>query len=100
MNIHFRQFDRRSQLFPYLLAAFAVCAVMLLILSLSQSFKDHWNMPSASSQAVHSESNGVPVPIPAPPAPAEQIQAANISLPSNSANPIPQVVVIPMPSVP
>ena len=99
MNAYVPQVEKRSQLFSYLLAVFAIITLMMLILSLSHYFENRWSMPSASSQVVHSEGS-VPVAIPAPHPPAEQIQMSNTSLPSGSANPVPQVVAIPVPSVP
>ena len=99
MNTYFLQVEKRSQLSSYLLAAFAICTLIMLILSFNQSLENRWSMPSASSQVVHSESS-VPVAIPAPLPPAEQIQMSNTSLPSGGANPVPQVVPIPVPSVP
>ena len=100
MNIHFSQVENRSQLFSYLLAAFAICTLLMLILSFSHYFEQRWSGSSTSAQVVHAESNNVPVAIPAPLPPAEQIQMSNISLPSGGANPVPQVVAIPVPSVP
>ena len=100
MNIYVPQVEKRFQLSSYLLAAFAICTLMMLILSFSHYFENRWTMPSASSQVVPAESTSVPVPIPAPLPPAEQIQMSNTSLPSGSANPVPQVVAIPVPSVP
>ena len=100
MNIYFLQVEKRSQLFSYLLAAFAICMVLMLVLSFNQSFANRWAMPSASSQVVRAESNNVPVPIPAPQPPAEQLQLANASVPADGENPVPQVIAIPVPSVP
>ena len=99
MNIYFPQAEKRSQLFSYLLAAFAICTLMLLILSFSRFFENRWSMPSASSQVVHSESS-VPVPIPAPLPPADQIEVSIAPLSSGSANPVPQIIPVPVPSVP
>jgi hypothetical protein len=100
MNIHFSQIERRSQLFSYLLVAFAICTLMMLILSFSRYFENRWTMPSASAQMVYSESASVPVAIPAPHPPAEQIQISITFMPSGGENPVPQVVAIPVPSVP
>lgn len=101
MNIHFSQVENRSQLFSYLRAAFAICTVMMLILSFSHFFEQRSIiLPSTSSQVVHTESNNVPVAIPAPHPPAEQIQTSDTSMSSLGANPVPPVVAIPVPSVP
>jgi hypothetical protein len=45
MNTHFLQVEKRSQMFSYLLAAFAIGTAMMLILSLSHSFENRWSMP-------------------------------------------------------
>jgi hypothetical protein len=100
MNTYFPQVEKRSQWSSYLLAAFAICTLMLLVLSFSHYFENRWTMPSASSQVVHSESTSAPVAIPAPHPPEEQIQMSNTSLPSGRANLVPQVVPISAPSVP
>ena len=100
MNIYFQQVEKRSQLSSYLLAAFAICTLLLLVLSFSRFFEQRWSGSSTSAQVVHAESNNVPVAIPAPLPPAEQIQISTTLLSSGSANPVPQVVAIPVPSVP
>jgi hypothetical protein len=86
-------------LFSYLLAAFAICTALMLILSFSNFFESRWSMPSASSQVVHAQSSTIPVAIPAPLPPAEQLQVSTTALPE-SANPVPQTVPVPVPSVP
>jgi hypothetical protein len=84
-----------------LLAAFAICTAMMLILSFNHYFEHRSTMlSSTSSQVVHTESNDVPVAIPAPLAPAEQIQISSTSMAAGGENPVPQAVAIPMPSVP
>jgi hypothetical protein len=101
MNIHFSQVERRSQLFSYLLAAFALYTVMMLILSLNNYFEHRGTMLSSnSSQVAHTESSSVPVVIPAPLPPTDQIQIIVTPLPSIGSNPIPQAVPVPAPSVP
>ena len=42
MNIYFPQIEKKSQLSSYLLAAFAICTLMLLILSFGQFFAQRW----------------------------------------------------------
>ena len=101
MNSHFSQVERRSHLFSYLLAAFAIYTVWMLVLSFNHYFEQRGTMlSSSSSQGAHTESSNVPVAIPAPHPPVEQIQASNSSMPALNANPVPQVVPIPVPSVP
>ena len=101
MNIHFSQVERRSQLFSYLLAALAIGTVMMLILSFHQYFGHRGTMlSSTSSQVVHTEISNTPVAIPAPLPPAEQIHLSITSMPDDGENPVPQVVPIPVPSVP
>jgi len=100
MNIHFPQVEKRSQLSSYLLAAFAICTLTMLVLSFSHFFENRWSMPSVSSQVVHAESNIVPVAIPAPVPPTDQIQISVTPLPSVGENPVPQAVPVPVPSVP
>jgi hypothetical protein len=87
-------------LFSYLLAAFAICTVLMLALSFSHFFEQRWSMPSASSHVVRTESSNMPVPIPAPLPPPDQIQVSIAPLSSGNANPVPQAVPIPVPSVP
>ena len=101
MNIHFSQVERRSQFFSYLLAAFAIYTVVMLTLSFDRYFEHRQTMlHSTSSQVVQSESGPLRVAIPAPLPPAEQIQISATALPSVGDNPVPQVVPIPVPSVP
>lgn len=100
MNIYFLQVEKRSQLFSYLLAAFAICTLLMLILSFSHFFEDRRSMPSNSLQAVPAESSSMPVIIPAPLPPQDQIQISSVPLSSDSADFVPQVVPISAPSVP
>jgi hypothetical protein len=98
MNIYFAQVEKRSNLFSYLLAAFAISTILMLILSFSNYFEDHWDIPSTSSQAISVESRNLPVAIPIPVPPADQVQISVTPLP-RSANPVPQVVPVPVHSV-
>jgi len=99
MNIYVSQVEKRSQLFSYLLAAFAMCTALILILSFSQYLSHRWSMAAAYSEVVSTESVNIPVAIPAPLPPAEQIQISMTALPV-SANPVPQALPVPVPSVP
>jgi hypothetical protein len=100
MNTYFPQVEKRSQWSSYLLAAFALITMLMLILSFNDFFAQRANMPFTSSRMVHTESSHAPVAIAAPLPPAEQIQIATAALPSVSANPVPQPVANPVPSVP
>lgn len=99
MNIYFPQVEKRAHLFSYLLAVFAICTALMLMLSFTNYFAHRWSMSSVSSEVVSTESAGMPVAIPAPLPPAEQIQVSMTTSPANT-NPVPQAVPVPMPSVP
>lgn len=100
MNTYFPQGEKRSQLSSYLLAAFAICTLMMLILSFSRFSENRWSMPSIASEVVTTESASMPVAIPAPVPPPDQLQMSVTPLPAGSVNPVPQVVPVPLPSVP
>lgn len=102
MNIHFQQVEKKSQVFSYILAAFAVFTIVMLALSFSRQANLRLPIPSVSLQAVHSENTHMPVAIPAPLPPAEQTQTiATPELFGNSqAVLVPQAIAAPMPSVP
>lgn len=98
MNIYFPQVHKRSHLSSYLLAAFAVCTALMLILSFNQYFAHRWSTPSVFSDVVSIGNTNTPVAVPAPLPPAEQVKASMTALPE-SANPVPQAVPVPVPSV-
>lgn len=98
MNIYISQVEKRSPLFSYLLALFAICTMLMLVLNFSRFFENRWDMTFSSSQAVPAESVSIPVAIPAPMPPADQIQVSAVPLPGFE-NPVPQVVPAPIPSV-
>ena len=102
MNIHFSQVERKSQVFSYLLAAFAVFTVSMLALSLSRHTVIHWPAPSTSSQAIQTVDNHLPIAVPAPLPPAEQAQPVPTPEPAGTAPAIlvPQAIHAPAPSVP
>ena len=102
MNIHFSQVERRSQWSSYMLAAFAVFTVLMFALSLSRHAELHWSVRSVSVQATQIENSDVPVAIPAPLPPVEQAQPIATPEPAGSARSIlvPQIVPVPVPSVP
>ena len=102
MNIHFQQVEKKSQLFSYILAAFAVFTVVMLTLSISRHADLHLSIPSVSLQAVHSENTNLPVAIPAPLPPAEQAQTNATPEPfgNSQAVLVPLAIAAPIPSVP
>ena len=102
MNIHFQQVEKKSQVFSYILAAFAVFTVLMLTLSFSRHTDLHLSIPSTSIQVVHSENTHLPVAIPAPLPPAEQAQTNATPEPfgNSQAVLVPQAIAAPMPSVP
>jgi hypothetical protein len=100
MNTYFMQVEKRSQWSSYLLAAFALITMLMLILSFSRFFEQRGSLPFTSSGVVLTESSSVPVAIPAPLPPTEQVQIATATLPTVNANSVPQAVANPVPSVP
>ena len=102
MNIHFPQVERRSQLFSYLLAAFATFTMLMLALGLSSQAEIHLSIPSVSMQATGPVNSDVPVAIPAPLPPMERAEAMDtLELTGNSLSiPVPQTIPAPVPSVP
>ena len=100
MNIHFQQVEKKSQLFSYILAAFAVFTVLMLTLSIIRHTELHLSSPSV--QAVSSENTNVPVAIPAPLPPDEQAQTIATPEPFGNSQTVfvPQAIAAPMPSVP
>ena len=100
MNTYFLQVEKRSQWSSYLLAAFALITMLMLILSFSHFFAQRGNVHLTSPAVVLTESSGAPVAIPAPVPPTQQIQIATAALPSMSASSVPQAVANPVPSVP
>jgi hypothetical protein len=102
MNIHFEQVERRSQVVSYLLAAFAVFTILMLTLSFVREAELHWSFSATSGQAVQVENNDLPVPIPAPLPPTGQEPSGVRHEPAAESPSIlvPQVIAVPMPSVP
>jgi hypothetical protein len=100
MNTYFPQVEKRSHLSSYVLAVFAICTLLMLVLSFSRFFENRWSMPSVPSGVVTTESANMPVAIPAPVPPTDQVQMSVTPLPAGSLNPVPQVVPVPVPSVP
>ena len=102
MNIDFVQVERRSQLSSYLLAAFAIFTVLMFALSLSRHAELHWSLPSTLRKAVQTTNSELPIPIPAPLAPTGQEQSLATNEPAAESQSIlaPQVIAVPMPSVP
>lgn len=102
MNVHFLQVERKSQLSSYLLAAFAIFTVLMFALSLSRYVELHWSVPSLSVQTAQVANSDLPVAIPAPLPPAEQTLTIVTAEPAGSAPSIlmPQVIPVPVPSVP
>ena len=102
MNIHFSQVERKSQVFSYLLAAFAVFTASMLALSLGRHAAIHWSAPVTSSQAIQIVDQHLPVAVPAPLPPAEQAQALLTPEPAGTAPAIlvPQVIPAPAPFMP
>ncbi len=102
MNIHFAQVERGSPLSSYLLAAFAVFTALMLTLSLSRHADLHWSVPSTARQVAGSVDSDLPVPVPAPLPPAELTQSTVTPEPPGDSQSIlmPQVIAVPMPSMP
>jgi hypothetical protein len=102
MNIHFSQVERKSQVFSYLLAAFAVFTALMLTLSLGRHAGMHWSAPATSSQAIQTKDNHLPIAAPAPLPPAEQAQAVFTPEPAGTAPTIlvPQAIPAPAPFMP
>ena len=102
MNIHFQQVEKKSQMFPFILAVFAVFTIVMLALSFSRHAELHLSSPSMSLQVAHSESTSLPVAIPAPLPPAEQDQTTASPEPFGTSQAVllPQAIAAPMPSVP
>jgi hypothetical protein len=102
MNIHFQQVEKKSQVFSYVLAAFAVFTVVMLTLSFSRQVELRLSMPSTSMQADHSGNTDVPVAVPAPLPPVEQAQITVTPEPFGNSQAVlaPQAIAAPMPSVP
>lgn len=102
MNIHFLQVERRSQLFSYLLAAFAVFTLLMLSLSFIGIAELRLSVLTVDAYQAQAEKMKIPVAIPAPTPPVEQVQS--IVIPEAAANTqlilAPQIVRAPAPSVP
>ena len=102
MNIHFVQVARKSQLASHLLAALAIFTALMFALSLSRHAELHWSIPSTARQVTQSVDSDLPIPVPAPLPPAEQAQT--IATPGLAAETpsilVPQVIAVPMPSMP
>lgn len=102
MNIHFQPVEKKSQLSSYLLVAFAIFTVLMLVLSMSRQVEIHFSVPSISIQAVQPVKSDQPVAVPAPLPPAEATTANSTPAPTGNANTslAPQAVPAPAPSVP
>ena len=102
MNIHFAQVERKVQLSSYLLAAFAIFTALMLALSLSRHADLHWSVPSTARQVTGSVDSDLPVPVPAPLPPADVTQSTVTPEPPGDSQSIlmPQVIAVPMPSMP
>jgi hypothetical protein len=102
MNVHFVQVERKSQLFSYLLAAFAIFTVLMFALSLSRHAELHWSVSAVTVQAAQAENSDLPVAIPAPLPPAEVTQPIVTPEPAGTtpSSLVPQVIPAPVPSVP
>jgi hypothetical protein len=102
MNIHIPQVERKSELFSYLLAAFAVFTLLMLSLSFIRMAELRLPVPSVDIYQPQTEKTNMPVAIPAPIPPVEQVQS--IVTPEAAANTqsilVPQIVPAPAPSVP
>lgn len=101
MNIHFSQVERKTPFASYLLAAFAVFTMVMLVLSISRHAELHWSVPSTSGQVIQIIDNNLPLAVPAPLPPAEQAQAVLTPEPAGAAPGVlvPQAIPAPAPSV-
>lgn len=101
MNIHFSQVERKTPFASYLLAAFAVFTMVMLVLSFSRHAELHWSVPSTSGQLIHTVDDNLPLAVPAPLPPAEQALTSLTPEPAGAAPAmsVPQAVPAPAPSV-
>ena len=102
MNIHFQPVEKKSQLYSYMLVAFATFTVLMLVLSMSRQVEIHLSVPVISIQAVQPVNNDLPVAVPAPLPPAKANPAFSTPEPTGNAvtSLAPQAIPVPVPSVP
>ena len=101
MNIRYSQIEKKSQAASYLLAVLAVATALMMTLSLSRQAEMHWSA-ATSGQADQIVDSHLPVAISAPMTPSEKAQI--IATPESTGNTssilAPQIIAVPVPSVP
>lgn len=102
MNIPFPQVERKSALFSYLLAAFAVFTLLMSSLSIIRMAELRLPVPVIDIHQAQTEKANLPVAIRAPIPPVEQVQLTVTPGPAGNTKSIlvPQIVPVPAPSVP
>ena len=101
MNIHFPQVERRSQVFSYMLAVFALFTLLMLLLSFMRMAELRLPVPGTSIHTAQTEKTNIPVAVPAPMPPMEQAHSIVTPEPVGNTQTIlvPQIVPAPAPSV-